>query len=84
MSLPGRSKTTRHTSGYISGEPVYVHDLPFTCVARLILGWNMPQAGVDLACGVVERINPTVDILHVRFVKGQIELVQCISTALPA
>lgn len=58
----------------IDTESVYLYKIPQKNISRLILGWNMPLETKKVIRDYVETINPSVEVVETRFVKGEIEL----------
>lgn len=56
------------------GNSIHLYDIPADSVARVILGWNMSADDVARARRLVSGLNPSVEILHARFVRGRVEL----------
>lgn len=59
---------------FVGDRSIYVNDIPARCVARLILGWNMLPKKVYSVRQLVDRINPAVEIVQARFVRGRVSL----------
>jgi hypothetical protein len=58
----------------VNGKPLYVYDLPTSCIARVILGWNMVPGKPEIVRSHVRKTNPAVEIVQARFVQGRVEL----------
>lgn len=59
----------------LSERTLYTHKIPKTCIAQLILGWNMNPADILVIQQQVRDHNPDVKISRAQFVHGKITLV---------
>ncbi|HEX6094791.1 MAG TPA: DUF2971 domain-containing protein [Thermoanaerobaculia bacterium] len=64
----------RRVSPAGGGTAMHLYDVPPDCVARVILGWNMPPDEIAAVHKLVTEINPSVEVLRARFVRGRVEL----------
>ena len=54
---------------------LYFKQLPKRCISRLILGWNIIPEKSAFIHEKVQAINPNVEIIQARIIRGQVELV---------
>jgi len=59
---------------FVGGKLLYVYDMPGSCVARVILGWNMAPEKVEAVRAHARTINRKVEIVQARFVRGRVDL----------
>lgn len=59
---------------FVNIKPIYVYDLPTTCIVRVILGWNMLPEKIDSIRELVNHINPELEIIQAKFVRGRVSL----------
>ena len=59
---------------FLETKPIYVYELPKTCIARVILGWNMAPARVEAVRKHIDRLNQDVVVVQARFTRGHVEL----------
>ena len=59
----------------ISEMQLYTYQIPKTCIARVVLGWNMSPANKMAVEERVKKDNPDVKISHAVFSKGRVCLV---------
>lgn len=58
----------------VGAKLLHVYDVPHTCVARVILGWNMTPGKMQAVRTSVRAINPDVEIRQAHFVRGRVEI----------
>lgn len=59
---------------HIEAKSIYIYNLPTTCIARVILGWNMARTKAHEIREFVGHINPEIEIIQARFVRGRVSL----------
>lgn len=59
---------------FVDSKRLYLHDVPGSCIARVILGWNTVPEKVEAVQAHVRTINREVEIVQARFVRGHVEL----------
>jgi hypothetical protein len=58
----------------VSGKPLYLCDIPTTCVSRVILGWNMTRENIEAVYAHAHHLNSDVEIVQARCVRGPVEI----------
>jgi hypothetical protein len=58
----------------IGDHQIYVREIPQGCISRLILGWNMADALRKDVRLHVDQLNPRVDVVNAKIVRGRVEL----------
>jgi hypothetical protein len=59
---------------YAGGLRLHVFDVPKRLIARLILGWRVPDDDVNSVVDYVRSRNPAVEIVRTRIQNGQVEI----------
>ena len=58
----------------VGDKRLHLFDIPRTCIARVILGWNMPTADVERVRQHAAARDPMVDVVQARCIRGQVEV----------
>ncbi len=66
------SECQKHTTPAMQ---LYTYQIPKTCIARVVLGWNMSPANKAQVEERVKKDNPSVTVSHARFSQGRVGLV---------
>jgi hypothetical protein len=56
----------------LAGKVLYLSEVARTCIARLLLGWNMDRATVAAVREYASEFNPAVEVLHARYQAGTV------------
>jgi hypothetical protein len=58
----------------ITSHQLNLWEIPRHCISRLILGWNMPKDARTTIHEYVQQLNPQVDMIEARIIRGQVTL----------
>jgi hypothetical protein len=65
------SECQKHTT---PGMQLHTYPIPKTCIARVVLGWNMSPGNKVAVEEQVKKDNPSVKVSHARFSQGRVSL----------
>jgi hypothetical protein len=56
----------------VGGKPLYLFDIPRTCIIRIILGWNMAPSVVEEVRAFARDLNPNAKVHHACLLFGRV------------
>ncbi|MEO0479363.1 MAG: DUF2971 domain-containing protein [Planctomycetota bacterium] len=57
-----------------NGSRLYLLKIPQECIARVIVGWNMPEVEIARISDDIRQVNPTVQFARAVFAHGRVEV----------